>query len=295
MTDFDLALPVRRPYDWETLLGFLGSRAIRGVETVEAGRYWRSFRTGGGAGILSVSIAEGGDALLATVRCRGGADDGEVGARLRHVFDTEADIDAIHRRLGRDAHLSGHLRARPGLRVPGAWDPFELAVRAILGQQVSVAAARTLAGRLVAAHGEPVADGPAGTPDAVSHLFPSAGALAGADLGSIGLPRARARAISALAAACLADPDLFRPAASLEETVERLCRLPGIGPWTAHYVAMRGLGHRDAFPASDLGVLRALETAQGRPTPQEATRIAEAWRPWRAYGVLHLWLGDAAA
>lgn len=295
MTDIELVLPVRQPYDWAVLLEFLGSRAIRGVETVDGGRYWRSFRTADGPGILSVSLAEDGDALSARLRCRGTVDADEVGARLRRVFDTDADIDTIHGRLGRDGHLAGRLRARPGLRVPGAWEPFELAVRAILGQQVSVAAARTLAGRLVEAHGEPIGDRPPGSPDAVSHLFPRPRALAEADPGALGLPRARGRAISALAAAYLADPALFHPAATLDEMVERLCRLPGIGPWTAHYVAMRGLGYRDAFPASDLGVLRALETSRGRPTPQEAIRIAEAWRPWRAYAVLHLWLGDATA
>jgi AraC family transcriptional regulator of adaptative response / DNA-3-methyladenine glycosylase II len=168
--------------------------------------------------------------------------------------------------------------------VPGAWDPFELAVRAVLGQQVSVRAATTFAGRLVASLGRPL-PGHAG-PDV---LFPTPAAMARADLGNIGLTGARAATLKALAAAVAADAALLNSRETLEATVSALCALPGIGPWTAQYIAMRALREPDAFPASDLGLLRALETKAGRPSPAALAARAEAWRPWRAYAALRLW------
>jgi AraC family transcriptional regulator of adaptative response / DNA-3-methyladenine glycosylase II len=212
-------------------------------------------------------------------------------ARLRRLFDLDADVETIGEHLSADPRLAPLVAARPGLRVPGAWDAFELAVRAILGQQVSVAAATTFAGRLVAAHGmrlaTPVAD------DALRFVFPEPAALAAADLTTIGLTRARARTLSSFAAAVARRPDLLSTAPSLDAAVERLSALDGVGDWTAQYIAMRALREPDAFPASDLGVRRALETREGRPSPRAVLAAAERWRPWRAYAVLHLWLGEA--
>jgi AraC family transcriptional regulator of adaptative response / DNA-3-methyladenine glycosylase II len=180
------------------------------------------------------------------------------------------------------------VRQRPGLRIPGAWDGFELAVRAILGQQVSVRGATTLAGRLAAKFGAPLAE----TSEAgLTHLFPSAAVLATADVASIGLPRARAEAIRALARA-VADGELAIDAGlELDALIEKLCEIPGIGPWTAHYVAMRACGETDAFPAGDLVLRRAYGGARS-----EAALLAasEAWRPWRAYAALQLWAAAAA-
>jgi len=171
--------------------------------------------------------------------------------------------------------------------VPGAWEPFELAVRAILGQQVSVAAARTLAGRLAARLGAPL---PAGAPG-VERLFPGPEALAAGDLDGLGLTGARVAALRGLARAVLAGPGLLSPGHDLDATVARLSALPGVGPWTAQYVAMRALDEPDAFPEGDLGLARAVSRGAERCTPAALRRRAEAWRPWRAYAAMHLWMG----
>jgi AraC family transcriptional regulator of adaptative response / DNA-3-methyladenine glycosylase II len=175
--------------------------------------------------------------------------------------------------------------------VPSAWDPFELGVRALLGQQVSVGAARTLAGRLVRLCGTPLPGGPRGT---LTHLFPAPAAVAGADLGRVGLTHARAAALRVFAAAVARGELDLTAAASLDEQVARLTALPGIGEWTAHYVAMRALGDPDAFPAGDLGLRRALARGGRLPTPREVAARAERWRPWRAYAVIALWTKDAS-
>jgi len=291
-----LKLPFTQPYDWTSMLGFLARRTVPGVETVEDGRYRRIIVVDGARGAVDVGLAEDGTHLEARIWIARVAALAAVVARLRRVFDVDAEIGAIGAHLCRDAYLAPAIAARPGLRVPGAWSTFELAVRAILGQQVSVAGARTLAARVVERCGDPV-DLPttAGAGD-LTRTFPSAERLAAADLSNIGMPGARARAVVALARAVSEDARVLEPRKTLEETVARLCDLPGIGPWTAHYIAMRGLGEPDAFPSSDLGILRSLADEDGRrPSPAEARARAEAWRPWRAYAVLHLWLGDDAA
>jgi AraC family transcriptional regulator of adaptative response / DNA-3-methyladenine glycosylase II len=210
---------------------------------------------------------------------------------VRRWFDLDADVDAIDWHLSRDPLLAPLVAALPGLRVPGAWDPFELAVRAIVGQQISVAGARTIAGRLVERAGDRLP-----TPHGeVIALFPHPEQLASADLDAIGMPGARVRSIVALAAAVADDPSLLTPTADLDADVARLRSLPGVGEWTAQYIALRGLRHADAFPASDLGILRALAGPDGRrPTPAEALARAEPWRPYRAYAAQHLWSAAAA-
>ena len=292
-----LKLPYTTPYDQRSMMAFLGRRAIPGVEAVRGGRYHRTVAVdcdqegdqGVAQGTIEVTPADG--QLLATIRISQVTALANVVGRLRRLFDLDAEITAIESHLARDPRLAPAIAAHPGLRVPGAWDAFELAVRAILGQQVSVTAARTLAGRLAAAYGTPLADSPEAGP---SLLFPRPAALAAADLTTIGLPGARARAISGLARAVLADRTLLRPFDTLDVTVEKLCDVPGIGPWTAHYIAMRALSQPDAFPAADLGLLRAAEDRGARPTPVRLIEIAEPWRPWRAYAALHLWMADAA-
>ncbi len=210
--------------------------------------------------------------------------------RLRRLLDLDADSAAIDAHLARDPLLAPRIAARPGLRVPGAWDPFELAVRAVLGQQVSVAAARTLAARLAARHGAPLAGGGPG----LERLFPAPRALAEGDLGGLGLTGARVAALQGLARAVIEEPALLAPASDLEATVTRLSALPGIGRWTAQYVAMRALREPDAFPEGDLGLLRALETGGVRGSPAALRARSEAWRPWRAYAALHLWMDPPA-
>ncbi|HYM71110.1 MAG TPA: AlkA N-terminal domain-containing protein [bacterium] len=291
-----LKLPFRVPYNWAATMSFLGPRAIPGVEAVGADCYRRIVSLDNARGIIEVRPVERTSHLLATIRVTDVTALGAIVGRLRRLFDLDADVAAIESHLRRDPRLATCIAARPGVRVPGAWDGFELAVRAILGQQISVAAATTLAGRLAAAYGETVtADQHMGAAAGLRVAFPRPDVLAGADLTPIGLPRARAAAISALAAAVLADADLLQPTAGLEATVERLCRVPGVGEWTAQYIAMRALHQPDAFPATDLGVLRAMASPTARVTPARVSDIARAWRPWRAYAVMHLWLRDTPA
>ena len=238
------------------------------------GTYARTVTAGGRAGSIEIARAPGGGALSLRVRAAPGADLFTLVARARTLFDLDADPARIDAQLARDVRLRRSVRAHPGLRVPGAWDGFEIAVRAILGQQVSVAAATTLAGRLVARFGERV-DAPH---EGLSHLFPTAEALARADVASIGLPRARAEAIRLLARAAA---DGARPF----ESVDGMTRLAGIGPWTAAYVAMRAGRDPDAFPSGDL----VLQKAAAAATSRALEAMSEAWRPWRAYAAVHLW------
>lgn len=285
-----LKLPFSEPYAFCAILEFLAARAIPGVEVVDGEKYRRTFALDGATGALEVGAARGQSHLLATIHASDVKALGPIVARLRRLFDLDADSAAVDEHLARDRALTRGVRDRPGIRVPGAWDPFELAVRAVLGQQVSVRAATTFAGRIVAAHGRALSlargDGDDGMP---TMLFPTAAQLADADLTSVGLTRARAATLKSLASACAARPAFLQPAETLEETLEELCALPGIGPWTAQYIAMRALREPDAFPASDLGLLRAMETKAGRPTPAALAERAEAWRPWRAYAALRLW------
>ena len=290
-TAVTLRLPYLPPYDWENMVGFLAARAIPGVESMAGGVYRRTIACGRAHGVVTVRPAPGASHLVATIHVTEVAHLTGIVTRLRRLFDLDADVETIGEHLASDPRLAPLVAARPGLRVPGAWDAFELAVRAILGQQVSVAAATTFAGRLVAAHGRllatPVAD------DGLRFVFPEPQALAAADLTTIGLTRARARTLSSFAAVVAREPELLSTAPSLDAAVDRLSALDGIGDWTAQYIAMRALREPDAFPASDLGLRRALETPVGRPSTRAVLATAECWRPWRAYAVLHLWLGGA--
>ncbi|RKH67557.1 AlkA N-terminal domain-containing protein [Corallococcus aberystwythensis] len=288
-----LLIPYRPPYDWDAMVAWLGARALTGMEHVESGRYLRAFTNAWGQGALEVSPAPGLDALRATLRVSDVRMLPSVVAQVRRVFDVGADVEAIRAHLSTDALLAPLLAARPGLRAPGGWDGFELAVRAILGQQVTTVAARQLGQRLLDTHGGSL--DPALTGDArLLRAFPRPEALATADLTGMGMPAARARALSQLAAAAVADPTLFQPGPSLADTVARFTRLPGIGEWTAQYIALRAVRETDAFPASDVALLRAATEAGGpRPTSEALLQRAEAWSPWRAYAAQHLWTSVA--
>ena len=289
--EISLLLRYRPPYDWPAMLDHLRARAIAGVESVDGEVYRRTIGLGGFQGSLAVRPADG-HALRATIRFPKLSLLPSIIARLRRVFDLAADPDAIAGQLAEDAALTPLLAARPGLRVPGAWDGFELAVRAVLGQQITVAAAIRLAGKLVAAYGEKLAE-----PDgALTHVFPRPERLAEADLSSLGMPRSRAATLSSLAAAVLADPHIFGAGRGLEDAIVQLRALPGIGEWTAQYIAMRELREPDAFPAADIGLMRAMADADGRrPTAPELLARAERWRPWRAYAAQHLWAANGTA
>lgn len=241
------AIAYRPPFDWETLIAWLGARAIEGIERVTPDSYAR--------GRAVVRHAPERHSLLVSSSV----------SSARALFDVDADPEAIAQVLGRDKLLGPLLRKRPGIRVPGAWDPFELAVRAIVGQQVSVAGARTILGRIAAAHGF--------APEVLAEVV----------LG--GMPRKRAETIRTLARAVVLKEVMLERGPSLDESIRALCALPGIGPWTAHYIAMRALREPDAFPAGDL----VLRRAAGNLTERELLRRAEAWRPFRAYAAMLLW------
>ncbi len=209
-------------------------------------------------------------------------DPADLREAARRIFGLGADQDAIDRALGADPRLAPLVAARPGLRVPGCWDGFELAVRAVLGQQVSVAAGRGLTARIVAEHGERLPD-PA---EGLTHLFPEPARLAQIELA--GMPRARARAIRALATAVAGGLEI-NASQNHDEVRARLLELPGFGPWTVEYIAMRALRDADAFPAGDL----VLRTAMGWSSEAQAREAAEAWRPWRAYAAMHIWTAFA--
>lgn len=287
-----LTLAFRPPYGWRALAEFLRMRATTGVEVATAQRYARTIDVDGVRGHIAVAPSARPNRLDVTIRVPRVTALPSIILRLRRVFDLDAEPQTIAAHLAEDPALSRLLRRRPGLRVPGAWDPFELAVRAVLGQQISVGAATQLAGRLVAAFGRRYDDPQ--RPEGLTHLFPSPRRLRDADVASIGMPRARGAAISALAAAALADPGLFDPGRNLAGAVQRLRAIPGIGEWTAQYIAMRALHSTDAFPAGDVGLQRALAVNGDRPTASQLLSRAESWRPWRAYAALHLWSSDGA-
>ncbi|MBZ5605344.1 MAG: helix-turn-helix domain-containing protein [Acidobacteriia bacterium] len=259
----------RPPYDWNSTISFLATRAIPGVETVTPDEYRRTIWIDGRAGAIAVRPAAK-NYLELQIRYPDPAPLFRIVERVRGIFDAGADPAEIFRNFRRDATLSPLVRAYPGLRVPGCWDGFEMTVRAILGQQVSVKGASTMTGRVAAAFGSETEDGV---------LFPQAEALAEADLTRVGVTRSRSASIRALAAATARGEIPFQGSLDPREFEERITHLPGIGPWTAQYVAMR-LGQPDAFPAGDL-YLRHVGSE------------SEAWRPWRAYAAMYLWLKSA--
>ena len=279
-------LPYIPPYDWASVLGFLRLRAISGIERVDGDTWQRTFVLGGIEGVVKVSA---GDGPFLCVHCEprlAGPALADLTARVVRVFDLDFDPVAANAHLARDPRLAPLVAARPGLRVPGAWEPFETAVRAVLGQQISVTAAVALAARLVEQHGTPLQRPVAG----LSHRFPQPSDMLDVDPGRMRMPGARARTLCALATAVAADPSLLAEGQPLDRIVSRLLAIRGIGEWTAQYIALRALRHPDAFPASDIGLLRAFADGQGnRPSPRALAEHAEGWRPWRGRAAQHLW------
>jgi AraC family transcriptional regulator, regulatory protein of adaptative response / DNA-3-methyladenine glycosylase II len=278
-----LRLPYREPCDVAATLRFLGARAVPGVEDYDGVTYRRALALPHGQAVVALAPADG------HVRCELRLDDvrdlAVAVARCRRLLDLDADPVAVAEALGHDPLLADLVAAAPGRRVPGAVDGAEMAVRAVLGQQVSVAAARGTAGRLTARYGKPLT-APAGT---ITHVFPDAATLAGVDPLELPMPRARARAVVTLAAALAAGDIRLDPGADRGDTEAALLALPGIGPWTTAYLRMRALGDPDAFLPTDLGVRHALDRVGAPSDPRSAATLAEHWRPWRSYALMHLW------
>jgi AraC family transcriptional regulator of adaptative response / DNA-3-methyladenine glycosylase II len=291
--EISLLLPYRPPYDWTSMLRFLHARAIGGVEIVAGGAYRRVIQIGEAVGSIHVSHAPEDSALRAIVQFPRLSALPAIIARIRRMFDLSADPTAIESALSSDPLLAPLGFARPGLRVPGAWDPFEIAVRAVLGQQISVEHATQLAGRIVAAIGAPLDDEV--QIGGLTHAFPLPGQFRLRALIGIGMTGARAAAIAGIAAAADADPRLFDPRRDLDEAVARLRDLPGIGEWTAQYIALRALGESDAFLADDVAIQRKFSSSVEPRTARNLRLHAERWRPWRAYAMLHLWMADSDA
>ena len=290
--DVKLRLRYRSPYDWECMLGFLQARAIPGAEVVEGGRYLRTVEVDGAMGSIEVTHLPDRQSLGVSIRFPDVRLLPTIVARVRRLFDLGADIETIDNHLSGDPVLAPLVAQRPGLRAPGGWDGFEIAVRAVLGQQISVVAARRLAGQLVARHGRRVPKSFLIHPD-LTHVFPTAKRLASASSIGLGMPAARLAALKAVAEASVADPNLVRPFGSIEETIARLVTIPGIGEWTAQYIALRAIREMDAFPATDIGLLRGAASMDGeKTTPANLLSRAESWRPWRAYAAQHLWAAD---
>jgi AraC family transcriptional regulator of adaptative response / DNA-3-methyladenine glycosylase II len=284
----ELRLDYRPPYDWDAILAFLGARAIPGVEQVRDGRYRRVVHLDDTAGVIEVRPARDRDALVLAIEPVLVRVVMPLVARVRRMFDLDARPDVIGSVLRRDPLLARLVAQRPGLRVPGAIDGFEAAIRAMLGQQVSVAAATTLAGRFAAAFGTPLAS----PRDGLAARFPTAAVVVAAGttkIRAIGLPAARADAIHGLASA-IASGTLRLDGPDLDRFVADATALAGIGPWTAHYLALRALHLPDAFPAGDLGIRKALGGS-----PRDAEARAEAWRPFRSYAVIQLWTSLGAS
>jgi AraC family transcriptional regulator of adaptative response / DNA-3-methyladenine glycosylase II len=302
----------RPPFDWNGILEFLAPRAIPGVESLSGGVYRRIVNESDFTGVIEVTPAPNREnALLIRLPVGAASYLARLSLRVRRLFDLGADPNAIAEQLVNDRFLARMIRKRPGLRVPGAWNRFETAVRAILGQQISVSGATQLTGKLVRSFGRSIDDATNNSTqkrkdrtslahvDEVSadpprYLFPRPEDLVDVDIASIGMPKARAESIRALATAVCEGKPVIEPAPSLEIAVERLNGLTGIGDWTAQYIAMRALGEPDAFPSGDLGLRKALAQRGTLPTASTLRKRAESWRPWRAYAAMWLWASLAA-
>ncbi len=279
-----LRLGYRPPLDFPAMLGFLARRAIPGIERVDANSYERVV----GAPDASTWVRVRADPVRPELRLEISAVDPraipDIVRRVRHMFDLDADLAAVHALFREEPLLAKAIRKRPGLRVPCGFDGFEIAVRAVLGQQVSVAGATTLARRVVDTYGASRTQ----ARDGLDRSFPTPERLRDAPLETIGLPRSRAATLRSLATAVIDGRVAFGAGQRLDAFVERMTALPGIGAWTAHYIAMRALGHPDAFPAGDL-VLQQMLGDGARLSERATDARSQAWRPWRAYAVLHLW------
>jgi AraC family transcriptional regulator, regulatory protein of adaptative response / DNA-3-methyladenine glycosylase II len=280
----DGGLPLRLTFrgllDWSSLVSYLAARAIPGVEHVVEETYRRTIVVAGDPGVLELSRG-GADHFVLIVHLPHWEGLVHLVARARRIANLDLDLDEPAAHLSGDSIIGPLLRARPGLRPPGAWDPFEVGVRVIIGQQVSVAAANTIAGRLVGRFGTAV---PGLRKLGLTHAFPSATTIAAADLAGLGLPRARQETIRSFARAVSKDAIRLDGSVGLDELIDSLTAIDGLGSWTANTLALR-LGERDAFPATDLGLRLALDTY----TPQAFARLADRWRPWRALAATHLW------
>jgi AraC family transcriptional regulator of adaptative response / DNA-3-methyladenine glycosylase II len=288
--EFVMRLLYRPPFNWPALVAFLGSRVTPGVELIDDHSYQRTVESDGGAGLIDVRHDQDNACLMVRIalpKYRGLL---RVVERVRRVFDLAADPLQIASHLSRDPKLKPLLEQQPGLRVPGAWDGFEVAVRAVLGQRLTFVDSRAVAGTLVQKFGRPIETRVAG----LTHLFPRPEDLAEADLASLGIARKCAASIRALARALRDNEFTFESSRALQETISRLSAIGGVGDEMAHYIAMRASGEPDAFPLDYRALSRGLGNGDTPASAEQLSSIAEEWRPWRAYAAMHLWAAGAA-
>lgn len=281
-----IRLSYRPPFDWRAMLAFLAYRAIPGVESVGENRYCRTIVINGEQGRLEVQFLEDSHALVLTIDVEQTRNLTQIVERVRVMFDLKAVSTEVENLLSQDPLLAELVARHPGIRVPVAWDGFEVAVRAILGQQISVKGATTLVSRLASRCGAAFLED---AQDGLDRVFPTPEALAEADLNGLGITTRRIAAIKALAVAVREGELRFDGSMTTDAFVERIVQIPGIGPWTAQYIALRALNDPDAFPDADLILLRAAAEPGTTLTPKQLLARSQAWRPWRAYAVLLLW------
>jgi AraC family transcriptional regulator of adaptative response / DNA-3-methyladenine glycosylase II len=286
-----LHVAYQSPYNWNCFLDYLSARTVEGVDEVKAGHYRRTFSHEGEDGLIDVSDDPKSHALRVTLQMARVRPLAPILFRIRRMFDLHADVRSIESHLSRDPEFAQLIERRPSLRVPGGWDGFELAVRGILSQQISVEAARQLAGKLVAVCGRSSVDLSGG---ALSRIFPTPQEVRSADLSGIGIPESRQKALKVLAELLEREPRFFDACSSSDEIISRLRQLPGIGEWTIQFLALRAFREADAFPATDVAILRGATALAGtRMAQHELVARAEEWRPWRAYAAQHLWASGA--
>ena len=285
----NIDLPYVPGFDWNGMLSFIAPRVIPGVEAIQDNHYQRAFRINDSCGWFKVTDCPKQNSLPLQIYLEEGSKPSEqIARRVRSIFDLDTDMGPILQKFKKDPLLSPVISAYSGIRLPGTWDPFEFTVRAILGQQISVKAATTLAGRVASLCGPECAGD---YPEGLVTFFPTAEEICRTNLSGLGITSKRQSTIQGLASKIVDEKISLSAEQGLTPFVDSMCELPGIGPWTAHYVAMRALKIADAFPDSDLGVRKALQVNGKMPTKMQAIERAEAWRPWRAYATLFLWKG----
>lgn len=283
--EFRFTVPYVAPFSWSAVLSFYRRRAVAAVEFIDDVSYARSIIVNGQPYLITFSDDARTDTLTVAVGGGVSASAVDLSKHIRRCFDLDADIDVINRHLQQDPLMAKIIAAQSEVRVLAHWSPFETAMRTVLGQQITLTGAAQLNARLVQRAGKPFEEG-----GAVSRLFPEPEDVLNADLSDMGAPGARIRTLVGIAEAFIRQPRLFERSTSVEETEKRLMQIKGVGPWTAHYIAMRACREPDAFPAGDAGLLRGAASEDGkRPTAAELELSSVMWRPWRAYAAHHLW------
>ena len=291
LAHIEVSLPYREPFDWPLMLSFFQKRQLVNVEHVSDSEYCRTISINGCKGWFSVSKINNKSALLLKVQLEDYRHLNKVIQGVRQMFDLDTDMQQIHQTLIKHPSLAKVIAQTPGLRLPGCWDIFEFSIRAILGQQISVKGATTLANRIAVKYGSLCTANPYG----LTHTFPTADELSKAEYQDIGLTRSRISTLKNWLEFYQQDEQIFHYYASLDALEQQLIKIKGIGPWTVNYLAMRGLSDPDAFPSADLGIIKALTVNDEKPTNKDILALSEQWRPWRAYAAIYLWQSLAIA